>query len=116
MLQEGHLIPGLPEISLCHMDADTLALSAGSDSEPPAGLKPELVALWHARAGRWNVAHDLCQDLPDPAGAWIHAWLHRQEGDLGNASYWYARAGKVTPSRNFPLEQEWFEIARALCR
>ena len=56
----------------------------------------------------------LCQDIPDPAGAWIHAFLHREEGDLGNASYWYHRAGKEMPSQNVTLDQEWGQIAAAL--
>lgn len=98
------------------MDAATLANSARTDTTPPAGLTPEQRTLWLARAGKWDAAHDACQDLPDPAGAWIHAWLHREEGDYGNACYWYARAGKPAPSRNAPLEDEWMEIARALCQ
>ncbi len=98
------------------MDAESLARSAASGDDMPAGLTPECQTLWLARAGRWDDAHDLCQNLPDPAGAWIHAWLHRQEGDLGNASYWYSRAGKTAPPRSFPLEDEWMDIARALCR
>lgn len=113
--EEGHPAADLPVISYNIMDADTLARSAAAGGELPAGLRPELQALWLARAGRWDAAHDLCQNVPDPAGAWIHAWLHREEGDLGNASYWYARAGKVAPPRSFPLEEEWFLIARALC-
>lgn len=62
------------------MDAVTLANSARTDANPPAGLSPTLKTLWLARAGQWDAAHDACQDLPDPAGAWIHAYLHR---DLG---------------------------------
>jgi hypothetical protein len=96
------------------MDADALAVSAANDAEPPAGLDDVVRALWFAKAGRWDEAHDLCQDLPAPGGAWIHAWLHRQEGDYGNACYWYARAGKPAAPRDGSLEKEWFEIARAL--
>ena len=98
------------------MDALALAESAGRDSAPPAGLTPEQRVLWLAKAGRWDAAHDACQDLPDPAGAWIHAWLHREEGDYGNACYWYARAGKPAAERNRPLEEEWLEIARTFSR
>ena len=98
------------------MDADQLALSATTDSAPPAGLSAELRVLWLARAGKWDQAHDQCQDLPDPAGAWIHAWLHREEGDLGNAAYWYARARKPVPAKGISLEDEWLEIAHALAR
>lgn len=96
------------------MDADTLARSAASDATYPAGLSDTEKTLWLAKAGRWDAAHDLCQDLPDPAGAWIHAWLHREEGDYGNACYWYSRAGKPAPAADAPLESEWFDIARAL--
>ena len=98
------------------MDADQLALSATTDSAPPVGLSAESRVLWLARAGKWDQAHDQCQDLPDPAGAWIHAWLHREEGDLGNAAYWYARARKPVPAKGISLEDEWLEIARAFAR
>lgn len=96
------------------MDAESLARSATTDPAPPAGLSEELRVLWLARAGKWDQAHDQCQDLPDPAGAWIHAWLHRQEGDYGNACYWYQRARKPAPDRSASLDEEWLEIAAAL--
>ena len=96
------------------MEAESLAKSAIEDGNPPAGLSEELKVLWLAKAGRWDQAHDACQDLPDPAGAWIHAWLHREEGDLGNAAYWYARARKPVPPRGLSSADEWMEIARAL--
>jgi len=96
------------------MTAADLAHSAATDSSPPAGLSKALQALWLARAGRWDDAHDLCQEVPGSAGAWIHAWLHRQEGDLGNADYWYRRADKPPVTKGKPLEQEWLEIAEAL--
>ena len=98
------------------MEAESLAKSAMEDSSPPLGLPAELHVLWLARAGRWDQAHDACQDLPDPAGAWIHAWLHREEGDLGNAAYWYARAGKPVPRQDLSLADEWMEIAGELAR
>lgn len=94
------------------MNSEELARSATTDPEPPAGLTATARVLWLAKAGQWHAAHDLCQDLPDPAGSWIHAWLHRQEGDTGNAGYWYHRAGK--PMSDAPLDQEWQEIAGAL--
>jgi hypothetical protein len=96
------------------MTAADLARSAATDPAPPAGLSPALRALWLAKAGRWDDAHDLCQDVPGSAGSWIHAWLHRQEGDLGNAAYWYSRAGRPTPARSKPLEEEWMEITAVL--
>lgn len=96
------------------MDVTDLAVSARHDASPPPGLNAAQQVLWLARAGRWDEAHDACQDLPDPAGAWIHAWLHREEGDFGNAAYWYSRAGKPVPARTLSLEDEWHAIARAL--
>lgn len=96
------------------MTAAELARSATPDSEPPASLDAIARTLWLAKAGRWDDAHDLCQDLPDPAGAWIHAWLHREEGDAANAAYWYARAGQPVPAKDLSLAGEWNQIARAL--
>lgn len=96
------------------MTAADLARSATTDSQPPAALSSSLKALWFAKAGRWDEAHDLCQEIPGSAGSWIHAWLHREEGDLGNASYWYSRAGKPVPAKNLSLADEWAQIATAL--
>lgn len=96
------------------MDAESLARSADNDPSPPDGLSPELRAMWLARKGAWHEAHDLCQEVPGTAGAWIHAWLHREEGDYANACYWYDRAGKPAPERTAPLEAEWFAITDAL--
>ena len=79
---------------------------------PPAGLGRALDALWHAAKGDWDGAHRLAQAQDDEAGAWVHAYLHRVEGDQANAGYWYRRGGK-TPS-GAPLQQEWDEIAAAL--
>ena len=96
------------------MTADELSQSAINDDNPPAGISVEAQALWHARAGNWDEAHDLCQDVPGKAGSWIHAWLHREEGDLGNAGYWYSRAGRDMPGKGVSLEEEWMGIAREL--
>ena len=62
--------------------------------------------------GKWDEAHDIVQNTSGLDGDWIHAYLHRKEGDLSNASYWYARAGKSRP--NIPLNDEWEHIARYL--
>ncbi len=85
----------------------TLALA-----EPPNGLAAPLQALWWARRGNWERAHDIAQDIPTAEGAWIHAHLHRQEGDAGNARYWYRQAGK--PVCADTLSSEWLAIATAL--
>lgn len=79
---------------------------------PPAGLGPALCALWHDAKGDWDAAHRLAQDIDDADGAWVHAYLHRREGDAGNAAYWYRRAGQ--PVAHDTLRDEWARIARAL--
>ncbi len=71
-----------------------------------------LQALWHEAKGNWDQAHATVQDLPDQTAAWIHAYLHRQEGDTWNADYWYRRAGKHRPA--LTLQEEWEQIAREL--
>ena len=96
------------------MNSKQLAESASSGGTPPGKLSDALKALWLARAGRWHEAHDMCQDGDDPAWAWIHAHLHRVEGDLGNAGYWYERAKKPQPEGQEGLGEEWFEIAEEL--
>ena len=93
------------------MTPDELDQSAQNDAAPPAGLSEEVQSLWLARAGRWHDAHDLCSDIPDPDGAWIHAHLHREEGDLSNARYWYNRARKPAPAQSVTLDEEWRELA-----
>lgn len=80
---------------------------------PPAGLSEALEALWWDAKGDWDQAHARAQDDAGAAGAWVHAYLHRKEGDLGNARYWYRQAGRK-PVTNAPLEAEWEEIARTL--
>ena len=74
----------------------------------PAGLSKYLQALWHDRVGDWNKAHEVSQEIHDSAGYWIHAYLHRKEGDYANAGYWYIRAEKELP--DYSLEQEWTEL------
>jgi hypothetical protein len=82
-----------------------------SEPRAPAGLSAVLVALWHDGRGDWNAAHEVAQDVPDPDGAWVHAYLHRKEGDASNAAYWYRRAGK--PVFKGSLQEEWKEIVTA---
>ena len=83
-----------------------------SDDRPPATLSQPLLALLHDARGDWTAAHETAQEIKDTNGSWIHAYLHRKEGDLGNAGYWYHRAGK--PERRGSLEEEWVEIASSL--
>ena len=86
--------------------------SLETDSEPPESLGTELQSLWWIKKGNWEQAHDLAQDAGTRNGDWIHAHLHRVEGDLGNASYWYRCAEKPQPKLN--LKDEWEEIVREL--
>jgi hypothetical protein len=79
---------------------------------PPAGLTLALEALWHDARGDFDRAHDLAQSDEGGAGDWVHAYLHRKEGDAGNATYWYRRAGR--PLCRAALDAEWEAIARAL--
>lgn len=80
--------------------------------EPPGSIDGTLKALWHDAKGDWDKAHQIAQDQPDPLGAWVHAYLHRVEGDESNADHWYRRAER--PHSTAPLPQEWDEIASAL--
>ena len=80
---------------------------------PPAGLDLALQGLWWAGKGEWDRAHGCVQqDEGNPRCDHVHAYLHRQEGDLGNAGYWYRRAGQ--PVAKGPLPAEWQAIATAL--
>jgi hypothetical protein len=83
-----------------------------SGSAPPAGLSPALLALWHDGHGDWDAAHTTAQDVDGEVGAWVHAYLHRKEGDLANAGYWYRRANRVAAQGS--LEAEWKSIVAAL--
>jgi len=80
---------------------------------PPAGLGAPPQALWYARTGDWDRAHDITQP-GGPALDWVHAYLHRVEGDLANAAYWYRRAGK--PVSTIPLDEEWAELVSVFLR
>lgn len=71
-------------------------------------FEPELLALWFDHNGDWTKAHDQVDQLSGKTAARIHAYLHRKEGDLWNADYWYKKAGETRPS--FSLEQEWEEL------
>ena len=93
------------------MDLETFTSSL-AEPEPPAALSAELEALWWAAKGAWERAHRSVQKLSTAEAAWIHAHLHRIEGDLANAAYWYRRAGRPVCDRS--LKQEWREIAAAL--
>jgi hypothetical protein len=80
--------------------------------EPPSESSPLLKALWWDAKGDWGRAHDLAQDIASADAAWIHAYLHRKEGDASNAGYWYGQAGK--PQCETAIESEWMEIVHHL--
>lgn len=73
-------------------------------STPPALWPETLQALWWDAKGDWEQSHQIAQDIPSAMGSWIHAYLHRKEGDKWNAGYWYGRAGKSFPDT--PLDEE----------
>ena len=82
------------------------------NGELPSGLSPPLEALWHDGRGSWETAHERVQSDNGTDAAWVHAYLHRKEGDLGNADYWYRRAGRTRPEAG--LEEEWESIVVSL--
>jgi hypothetical protein len=75
------------------------------DDGPPAELSETLSSLWWDKKGDWDTAHAIAQDIPTNQGSAVHAYLHREEGVLWNADYWYSRAGRVRP--DISLEAEW---------
>ena len=81
-------------------------------SMSPDRLDGLLLALWWDAKGDWNRAHEIAQDVTGADGAWVHAYLHRKEGDLSNAAYWYAQAGR--PVAKDDLSAEWERIAVAV--
>ena len=78
---------------------------------PPGEIGDLLAALWHEAKGDWDKAHQVAQSVEDADGSWVHAYLHRKEGDSSNASYWYRRANK--PFAEISLEQEWEQLVEA---
>ncbi len=83
-----------------------------SQVSPSSQLPDHLKALWYDAKGDWEQSHNIIQDIDDRNAAWIHAYLHRKEGDIWNADYWYGKAGKKRPSVS--LQQEWENIVTAL--
>jgi hypothetical protein len=83
-----------------------------SKARPPTGLSTALTALWWASKDDWDKAHKIVMDEGGKDCAWVHAYLHRVEGDLGNAGYWYRQAQRPVPKR--PLAAEWEAIAQTL--
>ena len=80
--------------------------------EPPDKVSEHLLSLWYDAKGDWEKSHTIIQDINDETAAWIHAYLHRKEGDIGNADYWYHRAGRKRPAKT--LQDEWIDIVTDL--
>lgn len=93
------------------MDLEAFEASL-TEEEPPQSLSTPLRALWYDGHGDWDRAHEIAQEEGGPTAAWIHAYLHRKEGDLSNASYWYRRANRSKPETS--LQEEWRTIVREL--
>lgn len=89
------------------MDFNTFQTSLQS-ATTPSFSNPLLLALWHEGRGDWGASHNIAQDVHSKEGSWVHAYLHRKEGDIWNADYWYNRAGRKRPP--YSLEQEWREM------
>jgi len=85
--------------------------SSLTEQQPPP-VAVLLQALWYEAKGDWHKSHELAQDVNTIDGSWVHAYLHRKEGDQFNAQYWYNRANRKMPDCS--LEKEWEEIANAL--
>lgn len=90
------------------MDIATFKESLQSANPPQTTIY--LQSLWYDGKNNWNKAHELIQDLQDKNAAWIHAYLHRKEGDTWNADYWYSKAGRKRPG--ITLQEEWEQLAQ----
>ena len=82
------------------------------EAAPPAGVTVYLSALWYDAHGDWSTAHKMADSLEDATASWVHAYLHRKEGDLWNADYWYRKAGRKRP--DISLQEEWETIVKTL--
>lgn len=93
------------------MEYNSFIASLQSDTAP-TGISPWLIALWEDHKGNWDAAHERIQDFESGNGAWVHAYLHRKEGDVWNADYWYRKAGKKRPDCS--LAEEWELLVKTL--
>ena len=87
-------------------------LDCVSAKKPPGGLSDLLASLWWDKKGDWDKAHFIAQSIPTVQGSAVHAYLHREEGVMWNADYWYSRAGRQRP--NIPLEEEWRQLVEEM--
>ena len=79
---------------------------------PPSDISETLKSLWWDKKGNWDSAHSIAQEIRTAQGSAVHAYLHRKEGVIWNADYWYSRAGKVRP--DIPLDQEWWQLVEEM--
>ncbi|MFV2093014.1 MAG: hypothetical protein ACC634_08015, partial [Hyphomicrobiales bacterium] len=93
------------------MDVEQFRVTLGEDVPPP-GLDGCLLALWHVAKGNWDIAHGYAQNAATGEGSWVHGYIHRVEGNAGNARYWYDHAGREF--RDPPPADEWAVIAATL--
>ena len=92
------------------MTLDDFTATLSGDT-PPQELTASLAAMWYDGKGDWEQAHNIAQDITTREGSWVHAYLHRKEGDNWNANYWYNRAGQSMP--DYSLDQEWKDMVRS---
>lgn len=92
------------------MDYESFVKSISFDT-PPEKISAYLKALWYDAKDDWEMSHHIAQDIHDKNGSWIHAYLHRKEGDRSNAGYWYDKAGRPFPLISLP--EEWSQLAKA---
>jgi len=93
------------------MDFEEFRRSLSQD-QPPPDLGLALTGLWWDARNKWDLAHESAQQDEGPHGSWVHAYLHRKEGDVSNAAYWYRRAGKKPAQTTF--DEEWLQIVQSL--
>ncbi|MCH2203786.1 MAG: hypothetical protein MK102_17610 [Fuerstiella sp.] len=98
---------------MVQMTVEQFQASIDPADKPSADLSPELQAMWHAKAGCWEEAHEIAQEIHTPLGSWIHALLHLIEGDVGNAGYWFRKADRPTRTVS-EIDALWIEITRQL--
>ena len=87
-------------------------LKSLTEDIPDSNYTQLLAALWWDKKGNWDSAHSIAQEIRTAQGSAVHAYLHRKEGVIWNADYWYSRAGKVRP--DIPLDEEWWQLVEEM--
>jgi hypothetical protein len=87
-------------------------LESIQNEQPSSELSETLRSLWWDQKGDWDIAHTIAQEIPTTQGSAVHAYLHREEGVLWNADYWYSRADRIRP--DIPLQEEWQQLAEEM--